>query len=81
MARAMPIDSAAAQFFINLVDNSSLDHRGPGPMEFGYAVFGRVVEGMEVVDKMAWIPSGSVGDHRNVPQEDIVILKARVVED
>jgi len=81
MARAMPIDSAAAQFFINLVDNSSLDHRGPGPMEFGYAVFGRVVEGMEVVDKMAWIPSGSVGDHRNVPQEDIVILKASVVED
>jgi len=81
MARAMPIDSAASQFFINLVDNPSLDHRGPDPMEFGYAVFGRVSEGMEVVNKMAWIPSGPVGDLRNVPQEDIVILTASVVED
>jgi len=81
MARAYPIDSAATQFFINVVDNFTLDHRGSDPLEFGYAVFGRVVEGMEVVEKMTWIPSGPAGDHRNVPQEDIVIVKARVVEE
>jgi peptidyl-prolyl cis-trans isomerase B (cyclophilin B) len=81
MARAYPIDSAATQFFINVVDNPSLDHRGADPLEFGYAVFGRVTEGMEVVAKMTWIPSGPMGDHRNVPQEDIVILKASVVGD
>jgi peptidyl-prolyl cis-trans isomerase B (cyclophilin B) len=81
MARAYPIDSAATQFFINVVDNTTLDHRGSDPLEFGYAVFGRVAEGMPVVEKMTWIPSGPVGEHRNVPQEDIVILKAMVVED
>jgi peptidyl-prolyl cis-trans isomerase B (cyclophilin B) len=80
MARAMPIDSAAAQFFINVVDNPALDHRGEDPLEFGYAVFGRVTGGMEVVSKMTWIPTGPTGDHRNVPQEDIVILKASVLE-
>jgi cyclophilin family peptidyl-prolyl cis-trans isomerase len=80
MARAYPIDSVATQFFINVVDNPSLDHRGPDPLEFGYAVFGRVTEGMDVVDKMTWIPTGPVGDHRNVPQENIVILKASVAE-
>lgn len=80
MARAYPIDSAATQFFINVVDNPTLDHRGSDPLEYGYAVFGRVIEGMEVVGKMTWIPSGPAGDHRNVPQEDVVILKASVVE-
>jgi cyclophilin family peptidyl-prolyl cis-trans isomerase len=80
MARVYPIDSAATQFFINVVDNPSLDHRGPDPLEFGYAVFGRVTEGMDVVDKMTWIPTGPLGDHRNVPQENIVILKASMVE-
>lgn len=81
MARAYPIDSAATQFFINVVDNPTLDHRGPDPRDFGYAVFGRVTDGMEVVDKMTWIPTGTVGDHRNVPQENIIILRASVVED
>jgi peptidyl-prolyl cis-trans isomerase B (cyclophilin B) len=81
MARAFPIDSAAAQFFINVVDNTDLDHRGSEPQDFGYAVFGRVIEGMEVVDKMTWIPTGPVGEHRNVPQENIIINKASVVED
>ena len=81
MARAYPIDSAATQFYINVVDNHTLDHRGSDPLEYGYAVFGRVTEGMEVVDKMTWIPSGPVGDHRNVPQENIIILKASVIED
>jgi cyclophilin family peptidyl-prolyl cis-trans isomerase len=81
MARAFPIDSAAAQFFINIVDNPALDHRGPEPLEYGYAVFGRVVDGMDVVGKMTWISTGAVGEHRNVPQKPIVILKASVVED
>jgi len=81
MARAYPVDSAATQFFINVVDNPSLDHRGADPLEFGYAVFGRVVEGMDVVEKMTWMPTGPVGDHRNVPQENITILKASVVEE
>jgi peptidyl-prolyl cis-trans isomerase B (cyclophilin B) len=81
MARAFPIDSAAAQFYINVVDNTELDYRGPEPQDFGYAVFGQVTEGMEVVDKMTWIPTGMVGEHRNVPQENIIINKASVLED
>ncbi len=81
MARAYPIDSAAAQFFINVVDNPELDHKGPEPPDFGYAVFGRVLGGMETVDKMTWLPTGPVGEHRNVPQENIIITKARVVEE
>ncbi len=81
MARAFPVDSAATQFYINVVDNPALDHRSDDPLEFGYAVFGQVTEGMEVVDKMTWMPTGPVGDHRNVPQENIIILKASVVEE
>lgn len=81
MARAYPIDSAAAQFFINIVDNPELDYKGPEPQDFGYAVFGQVIDGMGVVDKMTWIPTGPLGEHRNVPQENIIILKASVVED
>lgn len=77
MARAFPAHSAASQFFINVVDNPELDYRGPESQDFGFAVFGRVIEGMDVVDKMTWIPTGPVGDLRNVPQEDIIILAAR----
>jgi cyclophilin family peptidyl-prolyl cis-trans isomerase len=81
MARAYPIDSASAQFFINVVDNPELDYTGPEPQDFGYAVFGRVIGGMDVVDKMTWIPTGPVREHRNVPQENIIINKARVIEE
>ena len=81
MARAYPIDSAAAQFFINVVDNTELDYKGPEPQDFGYAVFGRVIDGMKVVEKMTWIPTGPMGEHRNVPQENIIITKASVLED
>jgi cyclophilin family peptidyl-prolyl cis-trans isomerase len=81
MARAFPIDSAASQFFINIVDNPALDHRGQEPMEYGYTVFGRVTEGMDVVEKMTWIPTGPAGEHRNVPQEQIIILKASAAEE
>lgn len=81
MARAYPIDSAAAQFFINVVDNTDLDYKGPEPQDYGYAVFGRVIDGMEVVDKLTWIPTGQVEGHRNVPQENIIIDKAVVVKE
>jgi len=80
MARAYPIDSAAAQFFINMVDNPRLDHHGPEPVEFGYAVFGRVIEGMDVLEKMAFIPTGMQSQHQNVPMRDIIITKATVEE-
>jgi len=81
MARAYPIDSAAAQFFINIVDNPILDHQGPEPHRFGYAVFGAVVDGMGVVDKMTWIPTAQQGQFPNVPTEDIVILRAWVAQE
>jgi cyclophilin family peptidyl-prolyl cis-trans isomerase len=80
MARAYSANSAASQFFINVVDNPELDYRGPEPQDHGFAVFGRVIAGMDVVDKMTWIPTGPVGDFRNVPQEDIIIHTAREEE-
>jgi len=76
MARTSDIHSATSQFFINVADNSSLDHRGNSPQAFGYAVFGRVVEGMEVVDKIVKTPTTSKGMYRDVPVKDVVILKA-----
>lgn len=79
MARAYPIDSAAAQFFINIVDNPNLDHHGPAPQEFGYPVFGAVIEGMSVVDKMTWIPTTQRDQFPNVPTQDIIILRASAV--
>lgn len=78
MARTSDPDSATSQFFINLADNKSLDYRGPGPGA-GYAVFGKVVEGMEAVDAMAKQATGSRFPHQDVPKEDIVLLKASVV--
>lgn len=72
MARTPVVDSATAQFFINTVDNSlSLDHQGP--QNFGYAVFGRVTEGMDVVDKIAGVSTSQQGPHANVPVEPVVI--------
>ena len=80
MARAYPINSAAAQFFVNMVDNPKLDHHGPEPVEFGYAVFGKVFEGMDVLEKMAFIPVTVLSQHQNVPVRDIIITKAVVEE-
>lgn len=74
MARTREIDSATAQFFINIADNGFLDH---GARDFGYAVFGKVVGGMDVVDAIAGAPTGSRGPHRDVPREPIVIRTAR----
>lgn len=73
MARTGDPDSATAQFFINVVDNARLDSRGPGT---GYAVFGKVVEGMDVVDKIRGARTGSKGMHQNVPLDPITIKKA-----
>jgi len=76
MARLSTPHSARSQFFINLVDNVRLDH-GIQPGEWGYAVFGRVIEGMEVVDEIALQPTGRAGMYQDVPLEEIVIRAAR----
>lgn len=78
MARTQDPDSATAQFFINLVDNASLDYRGGGPAGAGYAVFGHVVAGMDVVDEIAKAPTTFRDGHRDVPVEPILIEKATV---
>jgi cyclophilin family peptidyl-prolyl cis-trans isomerase len=70
MARTNDIHSATSQFFVNLTDNASLDQR---PGSFGYAVFGRVVKGMEVVDAIAKVKTGSKGHHDDVPLEPVVL--------
>jgi len=81
MARTNDPQSATAQFFINLVDNAFLDYKSPTAQGFGYAVFGEVTEGMEVVDKMADVPTGRGGPMpSDVPQTPILIEKATVVE-
>ncbi len=75
MARTMIVDSATSQLFINLVDNAFLDFSSPTPQGFGYAVFGKVVDGMNVVDSIAKVKTGFSGPHQNVPEEAIVIRK------
>ncbi len=78
MARTMVVDSATSQFFINLVDNDFLDFSSPTPQGFGYAVFGRVTDGMDVVDAIAKVKTGFRGPHQNVPEEAVVIRKVTV---
>lgn len=75
MARTMDINSATAQFFINLRDNNFLDH---GTRDFGYAVFGEVVDGMDVVDKIAAVRTGNKGGHQDVPVETVTIVEVTV---
>ncbi len=77
MARTMVVDSATSQFFINHADNGFLNHRSPTPDGFGYAVFGRLTAGLDVLDRIAAVPTGSVGPHRDVPREPVVILSIR----
>jgi peptidyl-prolyl cis-trans isomerase A (cyclophilin A) len=77
MARTNVVDSATAQFFINVVDNAFLDHKSPTPSGFGYAVFGKVVGGMDVVEKMKGVATASKGMHENVPVTPIVIKTAK----
>jgi cyclophilin family peptidyl-prolyl cis-trans isomerase len=78
MARTNDIHSATSQFFVNLQDNDFLDHK---PGSYGYAVFGRVKEGMDVVDKIAAVPTGTRRGHQDVPLEDVVVISARRVEE
>jgi len=78
MARTSVPDSATSQFFINVVDNPRLDY--PNPDGNGYAVFGKVVAGMDVVDKIRTVPTTSVGGHQNVPAKPVLIRSARIVQ-
>lgn len=73
MARTPVVDSATAQFFVNLRDNNFLDHSG---RDFGYAVFGKVTEGMDVVDAIAAVPTGNSAGHSDVPVEPVTIESA-----
>ncbi|AJK47031.1 MULTISPECIES: peptidylprolyl isomerase [Burkholderia] len=79
MARTNDPHSATAQFFINVNDNDFLNHSSPTPQGWGYAVFGKVVEGQDVVDKIKGVKTGSKGFHQDVPNDDVVIEKAVVV--
>jgi peptidyl-prolyl cis-trans isomerase B (cyclophilin B) len=79
MARTGVRDSATSQFFINVKDNDFLNYSGESPQGWGYAVFGRVVEGQDVVDKMRKVRTGNAGGHQNVPTDAIVIEKAERV--
>lgn len=80
MARTSAPHSASSQFFINTVDNAFLDYKAPTPQGYGYTVFGKVVEGMDVVDKIEKTPTGSGGPFRSdVPRETILIKQARVL--
>lgn len=81
MARTPDPNSATAQFFINLKNNSFLDFKSKTPQGWGYAVFGQVVKGMDIVDKIAAQPTGSHGHHQDVPKEQIVIKKVSIVSD
>jgi len=80
MARTMVPDSATSQFFINVVDNQRLDAAN-SPDGNGYAVFGKVISGMDVVDKIRAVPVGDKAGHQNVPQQPVVIKKATLESD
>ncbi|MDB6043303.1 MAG: Peptidylprolyl isomerase [Gammaproteobacteria bacterium] len=77
MARTSDVNSATSQFFVNLSDNAFLDN---GPRDFGYAVFARVTEGMDVVDKIAKVTTGRRKGYQDAPLEDVIIVSARRVE-
>lgn len=80
MARTSDPHSATSQFFINVADNQALNHTAKTPQGWGYAVFGRVVQGREVVDRIKAVPTGNRDGYQNVPLTPVVIVKATVVE-
>ena len=80
MARTSDPNSASSQFFINLKDNAFLDHTAKTSQGWGYAVFAKVVNGMDVVEKIGGVATGNVGGHGDVPNEPVVILKAEMLE-
>ena len=81
MARTSDPHSATSQFFINLENNSNLDQTSETPQEWGYAVFGTVIDGFETVEAIASVTTGSAGDHQDVPLEDIAIQKTKVTKE
>ncbi len=81
MARTPDPNSASSQFFINLKDNDFLNYKGPMPQDYGYAVFGKVTEGMDVVEKIGAVKTTSSGQMRDVPAEPVVIKSIRKIED
>ena len=80
MARTFIIDSASAQFFINVKDNDFLNHSSNSMQGYGYAVFGKVMEGMDVVDKIAAVPTGMHGDFSDVPKKEVIINSMKVLK-
>lgn len=80
MARTRALRSATAQFYINVVDNRALDHTGFSPEDFGYAVFGRVLSGMDVVDRIAAVPTTSKGPMDDVPVDPVIIKGVRLAK-
>lgn len=80
MARTMDPHSASSQFFINVVDNQFLNHSGKNSQGWGYAVFGKVVDGMDVVEAIKQVATGSAGHHQDVPAEAVIIESAVVVD-
>lgn len=80
MARTNDPHSATSQFFINLKDNQFLDHSGKNPQGWGYAVFGQVTDGMDVVEAIAAVQTGNAGFHQDVPVEDIVVEKVTITD-
>ena len=80
MARAFEPDSATSQFFINLQDNKFLNYYKPDPHYIGYCVFGKVIRGMEVVENIGQLPTKSVGQYTNVPQQAVIIEKVALLE-
>jgi peptidyl-prolyl cis-trans isomerase B (cyclophilin B) len=79
MARTSDPHSATSQFFINVADNDFLDFKSPGGNGWGYCVFGKVVRGQDVVDRIKGVQTGSSGFHQDVPKDDVVILRAEEV--
>jgi cyclophilin family peptidyl-prolyl cis-trans isomerase len=80
MARTADPNSGTSQFFINVVDNQMLDFRGPGTQEIGYCVFGRVVKGLDVVNKIRNVQTATRGGHQNVPVQTVTIEKVTVID-
>jgi peptidyl-prolyl cis-trans isomerase B (cyclophilin B) len=80
MARTNDPHSATAQFFVNVADNDFLNHKSPDASGWGYCVFGRVVKGTEVVDRIKAVPTGDRGMHQNVPKDDVVIERAEITD-
>ncbi|MDD2990207.1 MAG: peptidylprolyl isomerase [Zoogloea sp.] len=79
MARTNAPHSATAQFFINVADNDFLNHRSPDMQGWGYCVFGKVSEGMDVVEKIKGVKTGSSGFHQDVPKDDVIIQSAEII--